>query len=243
MLEKNCTIIRDYRKIADIFNDLFVNIIEKTTGKSVNTLSSDDSIENIIQKYKDHPSIRLIKSTHTDTNFTMPLAKEGNIKRILSNLDPKKAPGSDKIPPKIVIRSAEILSKPLTKIINATITEQKFPENAKLTRVTPIYKKPQNGSRLKSTNYRPISVLSVFSKVIEKHYETSMNDFVNSSLSKYISGFRKGHSCQHVLLHLTEEWRKQLDNNKVFGALFIDLSKAFDCLPHDLLLAKLEAYG
>ena len=243
MLETNDTIIRDNKQIANIFNDLFVNIIKKSTGKSVNTLSSDDSIENIIQKYKDYPSIRLIKSTHTDTNFTMPLAKEGNIKRILSNLDPKKAPGSDKIPPKIVIRSAEILSKPLTKIINATITEQKFPENAKLTRVTPIYKKPQNGSRLKSTNYRPISVLSVFSKVIEKHYETSMNNFVNSILSKYISGFRKGHSCQHVLLRLTEEWRKQLDNNKVFGALFIDLSKAFDCLPHDLLLANLEAYG
>ena len=135
----------------------------------------------------------------------MPLAKEGNIKRILSSLDPKKASGSDKIPPKIVIRSAEILCKPLTKIINATIAEHKFPDNAKLTRVTPIYKNPKDGSRLTSTNYRPISVLSVFSKVIEKHYENSMNDFVNSILSKYISGFRKGHSCQHVLLRLTEE--------------------------------------
>ena len=142
-----------------------------------------------------------------------------------------------------VIRSAEYLCKPLTKIINATITQKKFPENAKLTRVTPIYKNPKDGSRLESTHYRPISVLSVFSKVIEKHYETSMIDYVNSILSKYISGFRKGHSCQHVLLRLTEEWRKQLDNNKVFGALFMDLSKAFDCLPHDLLLAKLEAYG
>ena len=85
--------------------------------------------------------------------------------------------------------------------------------------------------------------MSVFSKVIEKHYETSMIEYMNSLLSKYISGLRKGHSCQHVLLRLTEEWRKQLDNNKIFGALFMDLSKAFDCLPHDLLLAKLEAYG
>ena len=243
MLEENDIIVRDNHKIANIFNDLFVNIIERSTGKSIEALSSNETIEQTIQKYRDHPSIKLIKSTHTDTNFSMPLAKEGSIKRILLNLDPRKAPGSDKIPPKIVIRSAEILSKPLTKIINATITRQKFPDNAKLTRVTPIYKNPKDGSRLKSTNYRPISVLSVFSKVIEKHYETSMNDFVNSILSKYISGFRKGHSCQHVLLRLTEEWRKQLDNNKVFGALFIDLSKAFDCLPHDLLLAKLEAYG
>ena len=159
-------------------------------------------------------------------------------------MNPKKSAGSDKIPPKIVIKSAKYLSKPLTEIINATITQEKFPDNAKLTRLTPIYKNPKDGSRLQSTNYRPVSVLSVFSKVIEKHYESSMLDFVNSILSKYISGFRnKGHSCQHVLLRLTEEWRKQLDNNKVFGALFMDLSKAFDCLPHDLLLAKLEAYG
>ena len=116
------------------------------------------------------------------------------VKRILLSSNPRKGRGSDKISPKIVIRSAELLCKPLTNIINATIIQQKFPENAKLTRVTPIYKNPKDGSRLESTNYRPISVLSVFSKVIEKHYETSMLDYVNSILSKYISGFGKGHS-------------------------------------------------
>ena len=94
--------------------------------------------------------------------------------------------------------------------------QHNFPDNAKLTRVTPIYKNPKDGSRLEKTNYRSISVSSVFSKVIERHYETSMIDFVNAILSKYISGFRKGHICQHVLLRLTEEWRKQLDNNKIF---------------------------
>ena len=59
---------------------------------------------------------------------------------------------------------------------------------------------------LESTHYKPIGVLSVFSKVIEKHYETSMIDYVNLILSKYISGFRKVHSCQHVLLRFTDEW-------------------------------------
>ena len=70
-----------------------------------------------------------------------------------------------------------------------------------------------------------------------------MLDHVNKILSKYISAYRKGHSCQNVLMKLTEEWRENLDQNKVVGALLIDLSKAFDCLPHDLLIAKLEAYG
>ena len=142
------TIIRDDKEIANIFNDFFVSIIERSTGKKVDTSSKNESIENIILKYKDHPSIKLIKNLHSGKIFTMPLAKGGNLKRILLNLNPKKGPGSDKIPQKVVIRSAEFLCKPLTNIINNTIPQQKFPENAKLTRVIPIYKNPKDGSRL-----------------------------------------------------------------------------------------------
>ena len=66
---------------------------------------------------------------------------------------------------------------------------------------------------------------------------------VNSILSDKMSAYRKGYSCQDVLLKLTEEWRKHLDQNHVIGAVLMDLSKAFDCLPHELLIAKLAAYG
>ena len=136
--------------------------------------------------------------------------------------------------------SSPITSPALTDLINATISKGIFPSNAELASVKPIYKK---GSRLDVSNYRPISVISAFSKVIEKHFESSMLDYINSILSQYLSGFRKGYSCQHLLMRFTEEWRKYLDQNKVVGALLKDLSKAFDCLPHDLLIAKLEAYG
>ena len=61
--------------------------------------------------------------------------------------------------------------------------------------------------------------------------------------SKYQCGFRKGHSAQHCLLTMTEKWKKYLDSNGECGALLTDLSKAFDCLPHSLLIAKLHAYG
>ena len=70
-----------------------------------------------------------------------------------------------------------------------------------------------------------------------------MSDFVESILSDKISAYRKGHSCQHVLLDFTEKIRYHLDQNSVVGALLMDLSKAFDCLPHELLIAKLAAYG
>ena len=66
---------------------------------------------------------------------------------------------------------------------------------------------------------------------------------VNTILSDKISAYRKGYSSQHVLLKLTEEWRKHLDNNQIVGAVLMDLSKAFDCIPHELLIAKLAAYG
>ena len=70
-----------------------------------------------------------------------------------------------------------------------------------------------------------------------------MFDYANKILSVKISAYRQGYSCQHVLLSLTEEWIKHLDQNHVVGATLMDLSKAFDCLPHELLIAKLAAYG
>ena len=99
-----------------------------------------------------------------------------------------------------------------------------------------IYKK---GSRPDVSNYRPISVIKAFTKVMEKHFESSMAFYINSILSQYPSVFRKGCSCKHLLLRFTEEWRKYLDQNKIVVALLMDLSKAFDRLPHDLLIEKL----
>ena len=92
-------------------------------------------------------------------------------------------------------------------------------------------------------NYRPVSVLNVFSKVLERFILDQLTSYFKSILSELRSAYRKQYSCQHVLLRMIETWRKCLDENKIVGATLMDLSKAFDCLPHDLLVAKLEAYG
>ena len=78
---------------------------------------------------------------------------------------------------------------------------------------------------------------------MEKVIFKQMADYFKSILSPYLFGFRKRYDCQHVLMRMTESWRKSLDHNKVILALSMDLSKAFDSLQHDILTAKLHAYG
>ena len=138
---------------------------------------------------------------------------------------------------------AHIIADPLSKIINKSIEKGTFVDSGKIALVTPLYKNPKDGNRQNISHYRPLSVLTSFSKIFERYYLNSMLSHVNNILDKHISAYRKGHSCQHVLLKLTEEWRKHMDQNKIVGGLLMDLSKAFDCLPHELLIAKLAAYG
>ena len=120
------------------------------------------------------------------------------------------------------------------------VLNNKFPENAKNANVPPIYKKEDRTSKL---NYRPVSLLNVFSKILERWTQEKIGPHVNKILSKFISAYRKKHSSNHVLLRLLEEWKKHLDDKNFVGAVLMDLSKAFDCIPHDLLIAKMHAYG
>ena len=97
--------------------------------------------------------------------------------------------------------------------------------------------------RVNKENYRFISILNSFSKVFERYVLEQLTPFFDKTTSQFLSAYKKNVNCQNVLLRLTEQWRSYLDSNKVVAALLMDLSKALDCLPHDLLLAKLEAYG
>ena len=103
-----------------------------------------------------------------------------------------------------------------------------------------VYKKD---SRNEKENYRPVSILPNLSKICERCMYKQMNKYFDPILSKYQFGFRKGYSAQQCLLIMIEKWRASLDQNGTCAALLTDLSKAFDCLPHDLLIAKLHAYG
>ena len=92
-------------------------------------------------------------------------------------------------------------------------------------------------------NYRPVSILNTFSKIFEKILKDQLSPFLDKTLSIFIAAYRTAYSTQHVLIKLVEERKSKLDNNFIVGSVLVDLSKAFDCIPHDLIIAKLHAYG
>ena len=106
--------------------------------------------------------------------------------------------------------------------------------------MTPVYK---NKSKNSKDDYRSVSISSNISKIYERCLYDQIQIFFDSILSKYQCGFRRGYNAQHCLTTLIKKWKKSVNNGGAFGALFTDLSKAFDCLSHELLIAKLDAYG
>ena len=114
-----------------------------------------------------------------------------------------------------------------------------LPDELKLAEVIPVYKK--NDKKDKS-NYRPISILSNISKIYERCIQTQQSQYFAKLLSKFQCGFQKGFSTQHCLLVMIEKLRKIRDEKGVFAAVLTDLSKSFDCIPHQLLIAKLSTY-
>ena len=115
-----------------------------------------------------------------------------------------------------------------------------FPENLKLADITPVFKK---NNPLHKVNCRPVSVLPSISKVFEKLMQKQISGYVSNYLSPYLSGYRKGFSSQQALLSLIENWEKVLDIKGFGGAVLMDLSKVFNTIKYDLLIAKLYAYG
>jgi len=167
---------------------------------------------------------------------------EFEVKQLLKNLRVDKSSGPDIIHPRVLKECAEELAGPLTMLFQTALSEGKLPQQWKEADVIPIFKK---GERTEVGNYRPVSLTSVCCKVMERLVRKALIRHMidNGFLSEYQHGFIQGRSCTTQLLKVVDMWSKILDGGGAVDTVYLDFAKAFDTVPHQRLLRKLEGYG
>ena len=192
-----------------------------------------------IENYKKHPSIKSIEGLSKNDNFILEKASYEEMLDEIKQLDTRKACQDTDVSSKIIKMDSDIFADFFLQNFNNAIVISVFPQNLKNANITPVFKKGDTNSK---TNYRPVSILPNL-RFMKDMSINKCQSFFDKILSKYQCSFRKGFNSQHCLATMLEKWREAIDKGNCFGALLADLSKAFDCILNDLLIAKLHAYG
>ena len=167
---------------------------------------------------------------------------EEAVMEVLNNLKQKLSCGHDGISSRLLKASKNVICLPLTLIINQTLTSGIFPDTLKIAKIIPLFKK---GDRNLLENYRPISILPAISNIFERIMFNQIHSHFSTHNLFYSGqyGFRVNHSTQLAALELIDRITQDLDQGNTPITIFMDLSKAFDTLNHDILIYKLKAYG
>ena len=161
ILIENDKITGNNKEISEIFNNFFSSIVAKLNipkyeDLSVNSVNSEDPLENLVTKYKNHPSIRAILDKSQNTSFLLKTVSKKDIEKEILNLNVAKASQDSDIPTKIIKKNSDIFSDILFKEFNKSLEICKFPSCLKMANVTPVYKKDNRSDK---DNYRPMSIL------------------------------------------------------------------------------------
>ena len=196
-----------------------------------------DPVLKAIKKYSTHPSILGIKEKMKMFPFGNVTYEE--ILNEINSLDTSKLTQSDEISFEIIKYNADIFTTFILQNFNKYIIDKKFPDQLKKTGVSYVFKK---GNHNDKTNYQPVNILPSLSKVYKHLTYNQIYQMAENALKINMSvPFCKNYSTQHVLITMIEKARKILNKGRTFGALLTNLSKAFDCMTHGLLVAKLHA--
>ena len=223
-------LIESEEKLCEIMNEFFPSKIE--------------NIEKTIPKYDLDPTSRLKKKLQgKNLHFSLSHVTEDEVRKAIRRLKPKKSSGLDFVPPTIIKLAIDVITTPLTWVINSSLSSGEFPSCWKSAKVSPIYK--NKGSKYSKEYYRPVSNLKSISKVIE--------DIVNRRVLNYFEknalfpqsqhGFRRQRSTFSAVSEMHEKWLKIKETKSHQAVAFLDLSAAFDTLSKDIVCQKLRCYG
>ena len=224
-ISANGRTVTDKSQIASTLNKYFVSV-----GPNLDTDIPEAEVT----------PLHYLRGNYINSIFLTPVDTE----EVLSNLRNLKdsSSGHDDYKPKIIKRAAAFLAAPLVHIINISFQTGVVPDELKYAHITPIFK---SGDHNLPQNYRPISVLPVFSKVFERLLYNRLYTFLQAHnvITEYQYGFQSGYSTEMALIHTIEEISSKLDKGEKVIGLFLDLKKAFDTVNIEILLLKLNHYG
>jgi hypothetical protein len=218
--------IKDKKEISEKFNSHFTTI----AGKIVENIPPSSTN---FMSYMGEPS---------SDSFDLPSIVGDTIIKVVNNFENKCSLDSDGLSINFIKQIIYTIVDPLTHIFNLSFQQGRLPHQLKTCRVVPIYK---SGKHTSLDNYRPIGLISVISKIMEKLVCNSLTNYLeyNELIYQHQYGFRKKHSTIHPIIHFLNRIAKSANNHEFTIAIFCDLQKCFDVLDRSILLNKLEHYG
>ena len=215
----------DSQSISNILNDHFASV----GGNISNAFAGNNNANS----YDNVP--------YQPTHMTFENTTAYEVFKVINSLKNKSCPVSS-YPVKVLKYISDIISPILADIINNSFSTGTFPELLKVARVVPVYK---GGDKTEPNNYRPISILPILSKIFERIAHTQLQKYFDNHnlLTDCQYGFRKGRSTTQAILDNLQYIYENLDRGSIVISVFLDFSKAFDCIDHDILLKKLDLYG
>ena len=223
----------DKLKVAEKFNSFYTTVASKLVEKLPQSFNKFG--KNFVESFYRNKCV-------FPNSYSFSIVSENKVLKYLNSLGINKATGLDGIPSRFVRDGALIIACPLTHVINLSLIQGVVPDDLKSARVVPLFKK---NDKTEVGNYRPVSILTIISKVFERVVYDQVESYLDQKklLYKFQSGFRCRYSTDTCLTHLTHFIKFQMDQGNFVGMVLLDLQKAFDTVDHGILLMKPKALG